>query len=93
MKARRGTSNSNTRGSALARRVRKAWLMHQFGDGNFAPCYWCEVTLPKELVEIDRYPKCGHDGGTYSISNIVPSCAKCNRERCTVAKKCQEANS
>lgn len=32
--------------------------------------------------EIDRFPVCGHDGGTYKRDNIVPSCARCNKRRC-----------
>lgn len=75
----RGTSNSNSRGSSYARRVRKQWLLDTFGDGIIALCsFECGTELTFETITVDRYPIAGIDGGTYKRGNIRPACAFCN---------------
>ena len=80
MATKRGTSNSNSRGSSAARRVRKQWVLDTFGDGTTAVCSFddCETELTFETMTIDRYPISGIDGGTYKRDNIRPACGKCN---------------
>lgn len=75
---RRGTSNTNDRGSASARRARKVWLLEWFGDGTEAPCYSCAEPLDYEALEVDRIIP-GVLGGTYARGNIRPACGPCNR--------------
>lgn len=83
-------ASRNLRGSAKSRRRRRAWLMEQFGDGKTMPCYHCGRRLTIEQIEVDRFPICGHSGGRYVKTNIVPSCKSCNGNRCTTALKCQK---
>lgn len=72
--AKRGTSNSNSRGSSYARKRRKLWLLEEFGDGTTAPCTYCGCTLTFETITVDRIiPGC--EGGTYKRGNIQPSCS------------------
>lgn len=72
----RGTSNSNDRGSAAARRVRKQWLLNVFGNGEYAYCCFegCTEALTFDTITVDRYPVAGIDGGTYKRGNIRPMC-------------------
>ena len=73
----RGTTNTNCRGSAEGRRLRKLWLLDTFGDGYTAPCTFCEVELDYGTITVDRIvPGC--EGGTYARSNIRPACLTCN---------------
>lgn len=76
----RGTSNSNERGSATSRRVRKQWLLDTFGNGLIAFCTFlgCKEELDFETITVDRFPIAGCEGGTYKRGNIRPACAKCN---------------
>lgn len=74
----RGTTNSNSRGSSCDRRVRKLWLLSEFGDGTQAPCSFCGEPVTYETISVDRYPVPGIEGGTYSRNNIRPSCNFCN---------------
>lgn len=91
----RGTSNSNSRGSSYQRRQRRAFLVEKFGSktGKTIRCFHCKkrmhVNARVRRWEVDRFPVCGHAGGTYARDNIVPACPKCNGTRCTVAKKCR----
>lgn len=73
----RGTSNTNARGSAASRRIRKRWLLEQFGDGETCVCSTCPVVLTFDTLTVDRYPVPGVDGGTYRRGNIRPQCAGC----------------
>lgn len=76
---RRGTSNTNERGNAAARRARKAWLLAQFGDGTMAPCsFGCNTLVTLETITVDRYPVPGCHGGRYVQGNIRPACGPCN---------------
>lgn len=76
---RRGTSNTNARGSAASRRARKLWLLETFGDGEQAPCgFGCGTLLTFETITVDRYPIPGCQGGTYRRGNIRPACEPCN---------------
>lgn len=71
------------RGPAAQRRRRRRWLVEEYGDGTYVRCWWCPTVLTVDTLEVDRYPTCGHDGGTYRRTNIVPSCRPCNRTRCS----------
>lgn len=89
---RRGTSNSNQRGSTRDRAARRTWLVNTFrADVDIGPngpvehglgflacrCYRCGVLLTVHTVTIDRIvPGC--QGGTYRRNNIRPACAACN---------------
>lgn len=86
----RGTSSANLRGSSYDRRRRREWIRGQFGSssGKTVKCYWCPKVM-RTNFEVDRWPVCGHDGGRYTRSNVVPSCPECNRKRCTASKKCR----
>lgn len=78
-KTHRGTSNTNARGSAKQRRVRKQWLLDTFGDGVKALCsFGCGAVLTLETITVDRFPVLGADGGTYRRGNIRPACGHCN---------------
>jgi hypothetical protein len=79
MKARRGTTNRNDRGSAEDRRRRKRWLLDTFGDGETAPCYRCAALLTFWTITVDRIIP-GVLGGRYVRGNIRPACAPCNSE-------------
>lgn len=72
----RGTSNSNERGSAQSRRVRKQWLLDTFGNGIITFCCFkgCTEELNFETITVDRYPIAGCEGGTYRRGNIRPMC-------------------
>jgi hypothetical protein len=78
----RGTSNTNTRGSAEQRRARRAWLVAEFGSCGIVTCYRCDVPLlaqSPDAFEVDRIvPGCR--GGTYARGNIRPVCPPCNIE-------------
>lgn len=83
MKRSRGTSNSNTRGSASSRRARRQWLLDTFGDGTTAACRLkvspaCLKTVDIVTLSVDRYPIPGCEGGRYVRGNIRPVCAPCN---------------
>lgn len=73
----RGTSNTNDRGSAKARRERKTWLLRTFGDGESAPCSHCGVALDFWTITVDRILP-GILGGRYVRDNIRPACLRCN---------------
>lgn len=78
--SRRGTTNTNVRGSSYDRRRRKQWLLDTFGDGTTAPCSFdgCEKMLTFKTMTVDRFPLAGEDGGTYKRNNIRPACGPCN---------------
>ncbi|AON96716.1 HNH endonuclease [Mycobacterium phage Gengar] len=77
MTVRRGTSNTNDRGSAAARRRRKQWLLDKFGDGTTCTCSTCPTVLTFDTITVDRYPIAGVDGGRYVHGNIRPQCSLC----------------
>lgn len=74
------------RGNCYDRRRRREWLLNPEsgfnGDGVQVPCYHCGRSVNYGDMDVDRFPICGHDGGRYVRSNIVPSCSTCNRGRC-----------
>ena len=78
------------RGSAQSRRVRRRWLLSRAsgfgGDGRSVPCFHCKRRLTPGIMQVDRFPTCGHDGGTYRRENVVPSCSSCNANRCEGCK-------
>lgn len=82
MVTRRGTSNTNARGSNADRRRRKLWLLREFGDGTSALCSFdgCDAVLTFETITVDRFPLTGIDGGTYVHGNIRPACGPHNSE-------------
>jgi hypothetical protein len=78
----RGTSNSNQRGSAAQRRVRKRMLLAAYGDGELVACLRqvspkCGYVLDFETVTVDRLGP-GYLGGRYVRNNVVPACGSCN---------------
>lgn len=77
MTVRRGTTNRNDRGSAESRRIRRQWLLDQFGDGTTCQCSTCPTVLDFDSITVDRHPVAGVDGGTYRRGNIRPQCAPC----------------
>lgn len=74
----RGTSNTNDRGSAAARRALKCWMLATFGDGITAPCAFCGRPLLYSELTKDRYPVPGRKGGRYVRGNVRPACMACN---------------
>lgn len=78
MSSARGTSNKNCRGSSYDVRVRKQWLLDQYGDGERVVCRlcWAEI-LVFETVTADRIVP-GWRGGRYVRSNIRPASMRCN---------------
>lgn len=78
----RGTTNRNSRGSTENRRVRKQWLLTEFGDGTTADCRLrvspdCQGSVTLTTISVDRFPVPGCEGGTYRRGNIRPACAPC----------------
>jgi hypothetical protein len=99
----RGTSNKNETGNSWDRRVRKLWLLEEFGNGVQAPCMLrcapgCLGTVALATITVDRIlPGC--EGGTYERSNIQPACAACNTLHGSLlgvarkaAKRCQRSD-
>lgn len=81
MKAKRGTTNRNSRGSSYTRRRRREWLVEQFGDGVHVACFlqvspYCRWVLDVDTVSADRLVL-GADGGSYRRGNIRPACGPC----------------
>lgn len=78
--SRRGTTNTNVRGSSYDRRRRKQWLLDTFGDGTTVVCSFagCNKILTFATMTVDRYPLAGIDGGRYRRGNIRPACRTCN---------------
>lgn len=76
------------RGNSDDRARRKRWMVNPDsgfgGDGKSVPCYWCNKTLRLGSSDLtaDRWPICGHLGGTYKRDNLVPSCKRDNSSRC-----------
>jgi hypothetical protein len=77
---RRGTSNSNDRGSAEDRRRRKQFLLDTWGDGFTTRCEFCRCPLTWDTLTVDRFPIPGRLGGRYTRDNIRPACGACNSE-------------
>lgn len=78
-KAKRGTSNSNTRGNTKQRAARRAWLLEVFAADvpGCCRCYRCGLLLTEGMLTVDRI-KPGCKGGKYEKGNIRPSCGPCN---------------
>lgn len=94
----RGTSNTNVRGSAAARRARRAWLLRTF-DPELGPdvarcalaCHPdCHGTVTNETMQVDRITS-GLHGGTYRRDNIRPACPACNHHRGTQEREALHA--
>ncbi len=79
---RRGTSNSNARGSTYDRAARRAYLLRTYesdAGANTCRCYRCGALLGEATITVDRIvPGC--HGGTYRRENIRPCCGACNSE-------------
>lgn len=76
MTSRRGTTNTNARGSTEDRRRRRQFLVNTFGDGVTVTCHTCPAVLTVDTVTADRIiPGC--DGGRYTQDNILPQCLPC----------------
>lgn len=76
----RGTSNTNSRGSAKQRARRKQWLLDTFGNGVEAKCSHCPAVLNFSTINVDRKIP-GWQGGTYRRANIQPSCGDCGSKQ------------
>ena len=80
----RGTSNSNSRGSAADRLARRLWLLSPesgwTGNGTTVVCAFpeCVEVLDVDTVTVDRWPIPGALDGTYARDNIRPACATHN---------------
>lgn len=88
------TRKQDLRGNTRDRSRRRRWLLSPAagfgGDGITVPCTWCPTRLTYTTLEVDRWPICGHNGGRYSRSNVVPSCGPCNKKRCDPSRKLRE---
>ena len=97
MTARRGTSNTNSRGSAEARRARKRWLLSPDagfgGDGVQVQCQFdgCQTMVTFDTMWVDRFPIPGCHGGSYARGNIRPSCGPCNMSHGSDLSRCPDA--
>lgn len=84
MSGRRGTTNSNSRGSAADRLARRRWLLSPesgwTGNGSSVVCAFpeCQEVLDVDTVTVDRWPVPGAMDGTYARDNIRPACATHN---------------
>jgi hypothetical protein len=82
MSSRRGTSNTNARGSSRDRAARRRYLVRVY-ESNQGPgtcrCYRCGWLLTESTVTVDRVVP-GAKGGRYVRTNIRPACAGCNSE-------------
>lgn len=86
----RGASNGNHRGGSKARKVRKAWLLATFGDGEKTTCsFQCGAVLTMDTITVDRFPVPGAQGGTYARGNIRPACAPCNSKYGATVRRTQ----
>lgn len=83
-------------GNSYDRRTRREWLVQRYGSptGKTIRCWHCKRRMltktrlkPLGTFVVDRYPICGHLGGTYRRDNIVPSCQDCNAKRCHPRKR------
>lgn len=83
-------ASRNLRGSSYNRRSRREYLIKKHGVLNAAgektriACFHCGKLMraSAHTWHVDRYPICGHMGGRYILSNVVPSCGLCNMRRC-----------
>lgn len=80
MATRRGTSNTNARGGAPARRARKLFLLNRDGDGTEAPCWECGYLVSFVTMVVDRILP-GYLGGTYRRNNIRVHCSPCSERQ------------
>jgi hypothetical protein len=78
-------------GNSYDRAARKRFLLSPEagfgGDSRTVECNWCGDPLTLETITVDRFPDCGHNGGTYRRNNIVPACQPCNSEACSCARR------
>jgi hypothetical protein len=84
--SRRGTVHRNATGNSYDRRARRDRIWRKYARKGWIKCHHCPRKLRKRgklAFEVDRFPICGHAGGRYIDDNTVPSCPKCNRDRCT----------
>lgn len=81
MTSRRGTTNTNMRGSSYDRRKRKQAMLDHYGNGVWTVCATCPTPLDFETMTVDCHPVPRCDGGTYGrphdMSNVRPQCAFC----------------
>lgn len=61
------------------RRLRR-WMLSEYGDGETAPCSFCDKPLTLEDVTIDHWPVPACLGGQIIKGNIRPTCGPCNNE-------------
>lgn len=70
-------NGGDKRGSSHQRRLRKLWLLKEYGDGQVVDCIHCGKELIFGTLEADRILP----GGSYSRENVQPSCRNCNVRR------------
>lgn len=70
------------RGNNRDRKARRDWLYARHRvPGGYVLCRWCGRRM-RTRWQVDRWPVCGHKGGSYTRDNVVISCPKCNEGRC-----------
>ena len=89
MSERTGREN---RGNSKDRAARRANILRHWGNGATVACVWCDRILidhgadaasgdrPVDHVTVDHII-CHSAGGSYRMTNLVPSCYPCNNER------------
>lgn len=88
----RGTSNSNTRGSASQRRARRQALLDRDGDGVKAPCWECGTLVDFVTLICDRIVP-GIRGGRYVMENLRVHCDPCShRQACALSAETRRWN-
>jgi hypothetical protein len=83
-------ASRNLRGSSYDRRRRREFLVQKhgvlntLGEKTRIACFHCSKLMraSSRTWHVDRHPICGHMGGRYVMSNIVPSCGLCNMKKC-----------
>lgn len=67
-------------GNTTDRRRRRNRLLKEFGDGTHCPCIYCGKKLTHGTLEQNKMYTT-EQGGRYRLSNIIPSCNSCNKQR------------
>lgn len=95
---RRGTSNSNSRGSSYARRARRAWLILNYASNvpGFTRCYRCGVFLynpdnftPETVCDLPF----GSEALPLTVDRIIPGCQGGTYRRNNIRPACGSCNS
>lgn len=98
VKSRRGTTNSNSRGSSTARRARRAWLLVTYASDvpGFCRCYRCGAFLYNpdtfDVTAVADLPF-GSVALPLTIDRIVPGCRGGTYRRENIRPACSGCNS